>query len=213
MLKVKPIDKKRTHEYILNFHYARRLPQIKYAFGLFDDVDLVGICTYSIPASYTLCKGVCGEQHKKRVLELSRLVIVARIKNAASILIAGSLRQLPSSIVVSYADDSHAGHVGYVYQATNWIYTGRGNAEPAWALPDGTVISRTRRHIDKKAKRYGLEWTDLIKIPQNGKHRYVTFTGSKRDRRIFKRDLRYPQLEYPKGNSRRHEFETKEALF
>ena len=211
---VMEIEKRRTHEYILNYHYARRLPQIKFAYGLFkENKKLIGCCTFSVPASYTLCKGVCGEQYKKQVLELSRLVIVEPIENGASFFVGQLLRQLPAYILVSYADDSYAGHVGYVYQATNWLYTGRGNAEPAWALPDGTIISRTRRHIDKKARRHGLEWTELIKIPQKGKHRYVTFTGTKRDRKRFRSALNYPVVDYPKGETRRHKPETVEVLF
>lgn len=192
-------------------HYAhkweqKRLPGIKYCWGLIEKRRVVGCVLYSIPASYTLCKGVCGPEFKAYVLELSRLVITTETKNAASFLIGQSLRLLPDAVVVSYADcNSHVGHVGYVYQATNWLYTGQGNAEPVWIDPrNGSIVSYTRRHIDVKAKAIGLEWTDLERRKQVGKHRYVTFTGNRRFKKRAGAALRYEVLPYPKGETRRH---------
>ncbi|NNE62371.1 MAG: hypothetical protein HKN35_15875 [Woeseia sp.] len=141
------------------------------------------------------------------MLELSRLVIVGSDKNNASRLIGGSLRLLGNQVLVSYADPN-VGHVGYVYQATNWIYTGLGNAEPAWVNPiTGEIVSKTRRHIDKKAERLGLHWSDLEKVPQIGKHRYVTFTGNKRFKKAARRALRYKGQPFPKGDTERHDID------
>jgi hypothetical protein len=143
------------------------------------------------------------------VLELSRLVVTTSEANAASFLIGGSLRLLRASgdwIVVSYADcNDHVGHVGYVYQATNWLYTGKGSAEPKWAHPTtGEIISFTRRHIDIKARALGLHESELIKLPQTGKHRYVTFTGTRTFRKGALSSLKYRREPYPKGESQRH---------
>ena len=74
-MEVKPIKSFETKPWLLNRHYAKRLPSISYAFGLFDDGVLVGVCTYGSPASPSLCVGVCGEQYRDKVLELNRLVI------------------------------------------------------------------------------------------------------------------------------------------
>ena len=188
---------------ILEKHYAKRMPQIKYAFVCGDSDRILGCCTFSQPASYTLCEGVCGKQHKSIVLELSRLYLEHNKKNLASQLVGFALKNLPMrpAVLVSYADPQ-AGHVGFIYQATNWIYTGQGNAEPSWARPDtGEIISNTRRHIDQKAERLGFHWQELIKIPRQGKHRYVTFVGTKRQRKILLNNLRYPKKEYPKNGN------------
>jgi len=210
-LLVSDVSKVACRYLIEKHHYAhkwksKRMPGIKYSWGLYMGNRLVGCVIFSIPASYTLCEGVCGRRFKRYVLELSRLVVVVRTKNAASLLIGHSLRYLPDAIVVSYADcNEHVGHVGYVYQATNWLYTGHGNAEPIWVDPrDGSIVSYTRRHIDQKARTIGLEWTDLEKRKQVGKHRYVTFTGSRRFKKIARAALRYKVLPYPKGETRRH---------
>lgn len=210
MLRVISLDSSRAMQLVEEFHYSHRRVGAKFCFGLLDDGHLAGCCVFSIPASYTLCNGVCGKEYRKQVLELSRLVVTTRQKNAASYLIGNSLKLLAEQgdwIIVSYADcNSHVGHVGYVYQSTNWLYTGQGNAEPKWIHPEtGEVISFTRRHIDIKAKRYNLDWQQLVKDQQIGKHRYVTFAGSKAFKRQARKALNYPVMPYPKGETHRHE--------
>jgi len=52
---VKPIDSFQCKEWCLKKHYAKRLPPIQHAFGLFDTENiLVGIVTYGTPVSSTL---------------------------------------------------------------------------------------------------------------------------------------------------------------
>lgn len=205
-LVLKEVDPRRCTDYVLNHHYARRAVGARRAFGLFLDGEMAGCVLYSQPASYTLCKGVCGEPYKAKVLELSRLVIPVPVENGASQLIGKSLKRLGDGVVVSYADpNSHVGHVGYVYQATNWLYTGKSTAEPAWVHPStGKIISYTRRHIDAKAAGMGLDWRDLEKRKQSGKHRYVTFTGSRKFKKEARLALKYEVQPYPKGVTRRH---------
>lgn len=200
-------DKDDVRALVQNNHYSGKCPGIKYAFGITDrSGGLVGAVVYSQPASYTLCNGVCGNLFTDIVIELSRLVITTTEPNAASVLVGRSLGGLTNHVVVSYADcNDHVGHVGYVYQATNWLYTGQGSAEPVWLHPTtGEVISYTRRHIDDKAERHGLKWTDLIKSGTVGKHRYVTFTGTKKFKKTARKFLCYKVLPYPKGATKRH---------
>jgi hypothetical protein len=206
-MKVDVLSSKIAMDMVLTHHYSNRTVGAKRCFGLWTDSDLVGCVVYSQPASYTLCKGVCGDEFKPFVIELARLVVTTKERNAASFLIANSLAKIGDAVVVSYADcNDHVGHVGYVYQATNWTYTGVGTAEPKWAHPKtGEIVSYTRRHIDIKAQAIGLHWTELVKVKQAGKHRYVTFTGSRAFRRNARAALRYPVLPYPKGETRRHE--------
>ena len=80
-MKVKRISYNEAKPFILNVHYARRMPCIQFAFGLFDDTDeLVGVVTYGQPASPSLCKGIAGEENRHKVLELNRLVILPNIQ-------------------------------------------------------------------------------------------------------------------------------------
>lgn len=126
-LRVFPVTYSQTKPFLLSVHYARRMPNIRYAFGLFDGWDLIGVCTFGSPASPPLCKGLAGEENHKHVLELNRLAFLPGKNgmNHASILVGRSLRMLPhGTFVVSFADWGGWHHVGYVYQATNWLYTG-----------------------------------------------------------------------------------------
>ena len=123
-LSVERIGYNDTKEFILSIHYARRMPCVQYAFGLFrsDYLPPIGVVTYGQPASPWLCKGVAGEENRKNILELNRLVLYPEYNggNYASFLVANSLKQLPhGTFVVSYADWGGWHHIGYVYQATN----------------------------------------------------------------------------------------------
>ena len=46
---VRQINHQDTIHFILNIHYAKRLPSISYAYGLFEEAELVGVITYGSP--------------------------------------------------------------------------------------------------------------------------------------------------------------------
>ena len=109
---------------IMTQHYAHRMPTIQRAFGLMEDGELVGCVTFGQPASPNVVLSILGRETDLEMMELNRLVITTKTKNSASFLVGGAIRRLPKKMVlVSYADKG-AGHVGYVYQATNWNYFG-----------------------------------------------------------------------------------------
>lgn len=189
MKEVKRITYEQAKPFLLNVHYARRLPCVQYAYGLFIDDRLVGCVTYGQPASPTLCKGVAGEQNRKNVLELNRLVICDDGKNNASFLVGRSLKMLPKNLfIVSYADAEGWGHIGYVYQATNWLYTGK-------------TKSRTDKYSEGHSRHYAVD--EKRRQYRTAKHRYVYLTGNKKE---MLKQLKYPIYnEYPKGDSRHYD--------
>lgn len=105
-MEIKRITYQDCKKWILEKHYAHRIPSITFAFGLFIDGVLQGIVTYGSPASPSLCIGVCGVEYKSQVLELNRLVLNSTCpKNSASFLVGKTLKMLPrDKIIVSYAD-------------------------------------------------------------------------------------------------------------
>lgn len=114
MYSVTKIKSKDTYPYLLDIHYAKRIPSISYAYGLFWHSELVGVITYGTPSSSPLRVGIAGKENSYRVLELNRLVLKNNIKNEASILISKSILLLPHGmIIVSYADSSQ-NHIGTV---------------------------------------------------------------------------------------------------
>jgi hypothetical protein len=198
-LEVRQIGSKDAYPFLLEIHYARRIPSISFAYGLFDNDELIGVCTYGTSASSTLAKGVCGPQWSKQVIELNRLCLLHNRKNEASILVGASLRMLPRpKIVVSYADTSQD-HLGIVYQATNFYYTGL-----SAKFRDPKVKGLEHQHHATYAhglsnkqviEKFGEDNVYFVERPR--KHRYVIFMASKTDKKQLLKDFRYPSLPYP----------------
>ena len=139
---VERITYQQAKPWVLGHHYAKRMPSISFAFGAFLNGELIGVVTFGKPASPWLCKGVCGDENRLLVYELNRLVVRDGYRNAASTLVGKAMRLLPSPmVVVSYAD-TQWGHVGYVYQATNFLYTGCTKGRTDMASGDGKQIGR-----------------------------------------------------------------------
>jgi len=176
---------------------------------------MIGVVTYGTPLSSTLKDGVCGEEWASKVLELNRLCCESR-KNLASTLVGRSLQMLPKpSIIVSYADTGQ-GHLGFVYQATNFIYTGL-----SAAFKDPMVKGMEHKHhttigdegrghesrVDFLRQKYGAE--NVYYIERDRKHRYIFFTAIKSDRKKLLTALKYKQEPYPKGETKRYDASAK----
>lgn len=193
-MQVLKITTNETKPFILNKHYAQRMPSVSYAYGLFINGILEGICTIGKPASNSLCEGVCGKEHKSRVFELNRLCInEGHEKNTLSWFLSRVLKSLKDEdiIIVSYADEG-ANHHGYIYQATNWIYTGKTKERTDKYTPDG-----------KHSRHYTEEYNHLRKF-RTSKHRYIWFTN-KKDIKL----LNYNIEPYPKGENKKYILGTK----
>jgi len=168
------------------------MPCVTDAFGLFLDGEMIGVVTYGIPASHPLCIGIAGVENQYNVMELNRLVIDPQYngQNYASYLVAHSLKELPNhTFVVSYADTAWS-HVGYIYQATNWLYTGMSAKRNDTYQPGGLHPRAYNKNNHSK-----------LKQTRSAKHRYVYLVGDRRTKRQMLKELRYPIIkEYPKGD-------------
>lgn len=176
-------------EFILPRHYSGRKPNVSRAFGLYIDREMVAVCTFGKPASNTLCDGVCGKENSHRVYELNRLCRLEGVEVPMSSFVGGCLRRLKSEnwIIVSYADMGMSHH-GYVYQASNFKYT-------------GCTKRRLEFHVKGGHSRHGSKHSGFRKV-RTPKHRYVFFCVKNRKlRRELESSLRYPILPYPKGDN------------
>ena len=205
-MKVLPINTFEVEPWLLEKHYAKRMPQIMFAFGLYEESSLVGVITYGIPASPPLCMGICGKEFSNKVLELNRICLESNNKNWASFLVANSMKLLPKpTIVVSFADMAQ-GHIGYVYQASNFIYTGLSAHRVDW-----TIKGQEHKHAKTIGDGLTLEaikakhGDDFYYVERSRKHRYIFFVGSKRDKKELNSKLKYPVMPYPKGDSRHYD--------
>jgi len=208
-MQVLPIKSEESYSWLLQKHYLKRIPSISYAFGLYQDNELVGVVTYGTPSSSPLRDGVAGPENAKYVLELNRLCIECKNKNAASMLVGRSLQMLPKpSIVVSYADIAQE-HVGYVYQACNFIYTGLSAKRTDWKIKGmeqlhGQTIADISRGFEGSRANFMRDkfGDDFYLEDRARKHRYVYVTGKNKE---IKLAIRYKQENYPKGKSKRYD--------
>ncbi len=207
---IRSIDTEQCKEWLLYKHYAGRIPPIEYSFGLFDNDNILsGIITFGTPVSNTL-RNLWKNEYK--LMELNRLVINEGLeKNVLSWFVSKGLNMLPKPLVlVSYADTSQ-NHHGYIYQATNWIYTGlsvkfkdyyiKGKEH----LHNGTIMDLSRgqeNRVQWLREKFG---SDLIMIDRPRKHRYFFFVGNKTDKKIMLKMLPYQKQPYPKGENKRYD--------
>ena len=213
--KVESIPKDQTKEWLLKKHYAKRIPSINYSFGLYDGMQLVGVCTYGLPPQHN-CLLLCGEKYKENAIELNRLIKNDGLeKNVQSWFVARTFEMLPKPmIVISYADPNN-GHYGFTYQALNFLYTGEGGADKEYVFQG---YQYSMRHIkDYWFKNKGLDYDKDLTIDQNflnvggeiikmdKKKRYVIFLGNKRDKKDMRKNLIWDVLPYDKGDNTRYD--------
>jgi hypothetical protein len=177
---------------------------VSHAFGLFkvgDDNECYGVVTYGVSPSSTLLRGICGPEEYQNVYELNRLWVDDRVpKNGESYLVSNSMKRLNKEIIVSFADTSQ-GHVGIIYQAANFLYTGLSSK-----FRDPKVKGKENQHHATYAngltnaqviEKFGADNVYFVDRPR--KHRYIYFNCSKTRRKELVKKLRYQVLPYPKG--------------
>jgi hypothetical protein len=131
---VEEIPRKSIDPFIRKHHYSKSTNgvQQKECFGLFKEGNfgipyMIGAAMYAIPSMPHTAKKYNPEDHT-RCVELRRLCCIDDTPtNTESYFIGKTLRWLKKNtnyqVVVSYAD-SHYGHEGIIYKASNFTYLG-----------------------------------------------------------------------------------------
>jgi hypothetical protein len=101
-MKVLPIKSDECYQWLLKKHYAKRIPQIIYAFGLYEYNELKGVVTYGLPGSPMVARGICGKEQETKVLELNRLCLLNNEKNQSSFLVSNSIKLLTFDVAVLF---------------------------------------------------------------------------------------------------------------
>ena len=181
-----------------HWHYSRTMPAGKLVrYGVWEHEQFIGCILFGRGATYRL-----GRPYGLDQTEVCELVRVALREHDApvSAALGPALADLRSTnpglrLVISFADPQH-GHHGGIYQATNWIYLGRGESF-AFRVRGQLVHPRTlyarygvggqsipwlREHVDPNAER----------VVHESKHRY----GYPLDR-AMRRRLRRLAEQYP----------------
>ena len=196
-LTIKVIPHKVAQDIIVERHYLHRKAPCSYSWGLYDNDEIVGVIMYGTPSSAPLRRGIAGDDEKNNVIELTRLWIDDKIgKNAESYLIGNTVKKVNKEIVVSYAEIEQ-GHLGTVYQACSFLYTGLSAKRTNWVVEgiDKHCQTIADKHTSAELKaKYGSKFK---LVPRPRKHRYV-FINAKKKRRLELIDkLKYPIQQYP----------------
>lgn len=198
-MQIKLISRNDCAPFILDIHYAKRFPSISYAYGLFDNGELTGICTYGTPPSAPLRRGIAGDEYISDILELNRLCLKYNRKNEASYLVSGSIKMLPKGkIIISFADTDQ-NHEGIVYKASNFIYCGLSAKRTDWKIKGeehlhGQTIADRYRGVKNRAEAIRRDYGDRFYLhPRPRKHRYIYIHGSKTYRKHARKALNYEE--------------------
>jgi len=198
---IQPIPFIAAKNLIEKHHYLHSIPGgTKLTFGALTSGKLLGAITFGVGPhnAYKLVEGAV----RNDCLALTRLWLSDELPtNSESRIIAICLRALRKNtqvkFIVSYADPT-LGHVGTIYQASGWTYTGLSGAMPMFDLGDGRV-----RHSRSLSHSYGTHSLKHFEscglkvrvVQQARKHRYVYFLDPSYRKRLTTKILPYPKKE------------------
>lgn len=109
------------------WHYSKRMPKSKLnLFGAWEDDQFVGTVIFGVGAtSDMVAQFGLDKWHGCELVRVALCEHAAPVTRIVSMTIKQMVKHNPGlRLVVSYADPEQ-GHVGSIYQAGNWIYTGR----------------------------------------------------------------------------------------
>lgn len=197
---IKRIDYQTAMKIIVEKHYLHRKAPCSNAFGLFLNDECKGVIVYGTPSSAPLRRGIAGDENINNVVELTRLWVCDSVpRNGESFLIGNTLKQSGKEIVVSYAEIEQ-GHLGIVYQATNWYYTGLSAKRTNW------VVEGIDKHCQTIADKYSSQelkelYGDKFSLkPRPRKHRYVFVNAKGKRKKELLQSLKYKIMPYPKNS-------------
>tara|TARA_R110000782_G_scaffold39030_1_gene91031 strand:- start:98 stop:769 length:672 start_codon:yes stop_codon:yes gene_type:complete len=207
--KIRPIEYSLAMQLVVKNHYLHRRCPCSQAFGLFEKSDkgvdlfsnerIAGCIVYGTPSSAPLRSGICGEDERFNVAELTRLWIEdGTPKNSESYLIGNTIKLVKKEIIVSYAEIEQ-GHTGVVYQATNWIYTGLSAKRTNWKIEglDKHCQTIADKHTSKELTQ--ICGDRFVTVPRPRKHRYIYLNAGKHRKRELLQKLNYEIQPYPKN--------------
>lgn len=188
----------------LNFHYAKAVPCVEYAYNVYNEFgEWCGCIIYSPGATPNIAHAV--GMKKGEVCELVRVALNGK-QPYTSECVALSLKRLHKDapqikIVVSYADPEQ-GHVGTIYQATNWIYIGTTEDFSHSSKSQTFVVFGKRMHpksVYSKGWKQQEKWLrdnidpNAYELHERPKRKYIFVFDKKLRKEWQKKALPYPK--------------------
>lgn len=180
------------------WHYSECLPASPTAkIGVWEDEEFIGVVTYSKGANNNMASGIGVKQTE--AVELTRVALgnhespVTQIMSISRKLLTERYNRLKG--IVSYADPEQ-NHTGTIYQADNWIYTGKSDDYTTPVIdgeeyhPKTAYTEYGTSSVKKLKKRLGEDRvSEKIK---SGKLRYVYPLSDEVERKVKPMSKPYP---------------------
>lgn len=214
---IKEISKEKTLEMIKKYHYSNTLPKLnKYFVGFHLNNELVGVVTlgWGTRPKHTIQR-IFPSLDTKDYLEIGRMCMTEEMpRNSESQMLSQLVKWLKTNlpeikILFTWADGM-VGKVGYVYQASNFIYAGYSGGEmymkdgvkihvrqmKSFLLPPGVKDDRiTIRPTLSQMRQYNIEHF------RGKQYRYLMFLCNKWEKkRLLKECLINLSLPQPKDD-------------
>jgi len=183
-----------------NWHYSKSVPVPPLVkIGAWEFGKYIGAVIFSRGANNNLLKPFGLAQVEG--CELTRIALgahkapVSRIVRLAVLFLKAKSPTL--KLIVSFADPSE-GHHGGIYQAGNWVYTGRQPETVEYIAPDGKQWHGRMVSKDGKIKVQGIYrkcWRidQCVPVSKPGKHRYLMPLDAEMRLRILPLSKPYPK--------------------
>jgi hypothetical protein len=169
-----------------NWHYSKCLPVGKLVkYGVWENEKFIGVVIYSRGASPYLGRAL--ELDQTEVCELTRVALTTH-EAPVSQIVATTLSLLKKDnpalrAVVSFADPKE-GHVGGIYKAGNWLFTGTSNPATEYFLDGRWMHVRNGYHHPDRPT--------AAKRETPGKFRYIYPLDRALRRKVSMLALPYP---------------------
>jgi hypothetical protein len=180
---VRKISCKTAKEYIHRNHYSKGSHNGPFpCYGLYAGENLIGCLMFATPCSENVRASVFGKEFKNSVIELHRLHIQdGTPKNTESFFISKCLKSLrkdrPQTLaVISFADPTQ-GHVGTIYQASNFQYYGI-SGKCKFYLDENNRL-RHPRQCGRNISAQEAKAKNWVPTERLGKHRYIYLLSHK----------------------------------
>lgn len=189
-----------THEAakyaVENWHYSKCMPGAKKVLlvGVWEDLKFIGVVIFSPGA--TSCLGSPYGLNQFQCTELVRIALnkhKSTVSKIVKIALCFLKKRSPGiRLVVSFADP-YQNHIGGVYQAGNWIYSGQSSSTKVWQANGKIIHPRTLGASDfKKGKKKQLpKGAKSLIMP--GKHRYLMPLDNEMKKQILPLSKPYPK--------------------
>ena len=186
LFEIKLVNQQAALYAVKNWHYSKSLPASKLIrYGVFEEGKFIGVIIFSRGASPHL--GSFLNLDQTEICELTRIAL-DKHSTPVSQLVAACLKMLKQNspglrCIVSFADPKE-GHKGGIYQAGNWVYTGKSNPVVEYFIDGRWMHTRNAYHNPQRPF--------APKRTMPGKFRYLYPLDKNLRRKLAKLALQYP---------------------